>query len=295
MTWVHITSVLYGNDEAATERLVVAGAHAAGVARAAGTVDRVTYAIGDSSATPAVSDECVKRITERAARDEVDLTYEFFNANLGSAEGNNALMRGVAADFFLMLNPDVYASPNLLTTLLARFADPTIGIADARQVPFDHPKAYDTETGDTSWASMACCLLRGDAVRAVGELDSATFFLYCDDVDYSWRTRLAGYRVVHEPRAVAFHDKRPSANGSIVPTAVEDYYAAEAALLLTYKYSRSDLTEKLLAAFQHGPEHHRRARREFFERRRSHRLPTPLDTDHRVAEFVAGNYATHRF
>ena len=295
MTWLHVTSVLYGNEETGTERLVASTVHSAGRALRAGLLSKVTYAIGDSSRTPAVSDDCLKRLTERAARDGVELTYDFYDANLGSAEGNNRLMRGVEADAFLMVNPDCYASPDLVANLLARFADPKVGIAEARQVPFDHPKAHDPATGVTGWSSMACCLIRGETFREVGELDSATFFLYCDDVDYSWRTRLAGWTLVHTAAAVVFHDKRLSPAGTVAASAAEEYYAAEAALFLAHKYSRPDLVESLLETFRKGSDNHKKARAEYLSRRAAGTLPTPIDPDHRVAEFVHGNYTRHRF
>ncbi|MDQ1712662.1 MAG: hypothetical protein QOE45_2112 [Frankiaceae bacterium] len=295
MTWLHVTSVLYGNDEAATARLVSSTAHAVARARAAGLVDKATYAVGDSSGAPAVTPARLDALVSRAAADDVELAYDFYDANLGSAEGNNRLMRGVDADFFLMVNPDVYAAPDLVTALLRRFDADDVGIAEARQVPFDHPKAYDPETGVTGWASMACAMIRGETFRAVGELDSATFFLYCDDVDYSWRTRLAGWTCRRAPDAVAFHDKRLSATGAVAASPAEEYYAAEAALFLTHKYSRPDLTKALLAQFGEGTESHRKARAEFLGRRAAGTLPVPLDPDHRVAEFVQGNYTRHRF
>lgn len=295
MIWLHVTSVLYGNDEAGTARLVASTAHSAARAVAAGLVERVTYVIGDSSPAPALSPESIERLATRAKEDGVELTYDFYDANLGSAEGNNRLMRGIPADFFLMNNPDVYASPDLVTNLLRRFEDPKAGIAEARQVPFDHPKQHDPDIGTTGWSSMACCMIRGDAFRQVGELDSKTFFLYCDDVDYSWRIRLAGWRLAFTPNAVAFHDKRLSASGAIAASAAEEYYAAEAALFLTWKYSRPDLTEALLAQFKKGTEHHQKARAEFLSRRAAKTLPAQIDPDHQVAEFVHGNYTKHRY
>lgn len=55
--------------------------------------------------------------------------------------------------------------------------------------------------------------------------------------------RLAGYKVIYVPSAVAFHDKRVSANAEWQPTNAERYYSAEAALFMAYKWSNPERVE----------------------------------------------------
>src|SRR5262249_41448759 len=71
-----------------------------------------------------------------------------------------------------------------------------------------HPKYYDSTTGETSWCSGACCLIRRSALEKVGLYDSK-FFMYCEDVDLSWRFWGAGYKCVYAPRALLIHHKAP--------------------------------------------------------------------------------------
>ena len=93
-----------------------------------------------------------------------------------------------------------------------------------------------------------------------------------------------------------FHDKRISESGGWLPSAAERYYSAEAGLLLPYKYSRPDLTETNLDWFRRsGDEVLQRAGRAFELRKKTDRLPTPIDPDHQVAQFIDGAYAVHRF
>ena len=70
--------------------------------------------------------------------------------------------------------------------------------------PFEHPKDYDPVTLATSWCSGACVLFRRVAFDAVGGFDPA-FFLYCEDVDLSWRLRAAGWELRYLPRVVVRH------------------------------------------------------------------------------------------
>jgi GT2 family glycosyltransferase len=48
-------------------------------------------------------------------------------------------------------------------------------------------------------------LLRSEFLSEVGLFDPS-YFLYYEDLDLSWRGRLAGWRILYEPRAVAWHE-----------------------------------------------------------------------------------------
>jgi GT2 family glycosyltransferase len=290
-----VQSVLYGNDASDIVRAVAALANSVSHARADSLIASWSLQLGDCSPQP-VMDEA----SQAAIRADVEaaggsLAYTVFGANLGSAAGHNRLATLSDSDLLLILNPDAQVAPDTISVLTKRVVD-RIGIAEARQVPLEHPKEFRKYDGDTSWASTACALTPRAAFDEIGGFDSDTFFLYCDDVDYSWRLRLAGYRVVYEPAAAVFHDKRLTITGDWPASAAEIYYSAEAAILLAYKYSRLDLVRSILARFRkEGTEPLVRAVAEFDTRKSAGRLPTQLDKRHSVAEFVKDNYAVHRF
>lgn len=50
----------------------------------------------------------------------------------------------------------------------------------------------------------ATMMLKREVVRAVGLLDE-DFFMYCEEVDWAWRIRRAGWRILCEPRAQVTH------------------------------------------------------------------------------------------
>jgi GT2 family glycosyltransferase len=100
---------------------------------------------------------------------------------------------------------DTEIDPSCLTRLLARMStDPRIGLCEARQVPHEHPKEYVPETGETPWCSAACLLVRSRALRDTGLFDER-FFLYCEDVDLSWRMWHQGWKCVYVPEATCKH------------------------------------------------------------------------------------------
>src|SRR5204862_527470 len=58
-------------------------------------------------------------------------------------------------------------------------------------------------------ASAALALHRRAMLDAIGGLD-ASFFAYLEDADLAWRARMAGWRCVLAPRAIALHRHSPT-------------------------------------------------------------------------------------
>ncbi len=258
---------------------------------------RVELALADNSPVAQYTPENVELL--RASFEDTGssgLSYRHFAENLGHGGAHNRLyLEGTDADFILVLNPDTCPAPTLLLELLAAMTD-SVGMVEARQLPLEHQKAYDHDTGDTGWASGACSLVRREVFEATGGYDDESFFLYCDDVDYSWRARLAGFRVVYQPRAACFHDKRLSAEARELPSDTEVFHSGLAGLLLAAKYSRPDLVEAQLQHFVHSTlPIHAQIVDAFTQRSSEGRVATSLDPERRVADFSTYAYAPLRF
>ena len=234
-----------------------------------------------------------------AAVPSAAFSYRFFDANLGSGGGSNRLAEGVDEDLLWVLNPDTYPAPSCLTELIAALAPDDVGAAEGRQIPLEHPKAFDPVTGDTSWGSGCCLLFDRASFDHVGGFDPHYFPMYCDDVDVSWRLRLAGRRVVHAPRAAVFHDKRFDDGGGVEASEFAQYSSGLARMFLAYRYGRVDLADELLSwidrAGSGATEAQRRAAAEFRERQARGDVPPPIAGAERVAQFVDGEYAVHRW
>jgi GT2 family glycosyltransferase len=294
---LQIQSVLFGNDIADLDRSLDSLSRAIEIAIDSGVVDVVRVSYGDCSLLPTLAADAVeirsRRLREGGAQ---GLEYTFFGENLGSAEGNNRLWADTEAHLIFILNPDTVVAPDTLIELIAPLRLPGVGVVEARQLPIEHPKDYDPVTGDTSWASGACSMVPLSVIRAIDGYDSRSFFLYCDDVDFSWRARLAGYRIVHRPSARVFHDKRLTADGSWTVGSAEEFWSAEGALVLAHKYSRPDRVREIRRDLMaHGSERQRAAVTDFDRREAEGRLPESIDATHTVGQFVGGNYAKHRY
>ncbi len=150
--------------------------------------------------------------------------------NLGYAGGNNLGLKASDADILVVLNPDVVVPRDWLRVLVSYFvADPTIGVAGCLlRFPgadliqhagggIDFPQGWSRHIGagetdirrhaavmDVDYVIGAAFAIRRQLFARIGGFDE-TFFLYYEDVDYCYRARDAGYRVVYAPTPPAVH------------------------------------------------------------------------------------------
>ena len=128
--------------------------------------------------------------------------------NIGFGAAHNILMQEAfrdGADNYIMANPDGLFHPAAIMAMLQMAeAESFNGLVEAAQFPEEHPKIYNSVTFQTPWASGACLLVPKVIYQTIGGFDEK-FFLYCEDVDYSWRARVNGFTVCYCPRALFFH------------------------------------------------------------------------------------------
>jgi GT2 family glycosyltransferase len=155
--------------------------------------------------------------------------------NNGFARGMNLLARQGTGEFIFMLNPDAELEQGCLERLLRRMmSDPAIGMCEARQQPREHPKSYDPKTGETTWCTGAGVLIRRKPYEDVGGFDERVFFMYCEDVDLSWKFWLRGWRCIYVPEAVVRHYTQDVIPGK--KRTVENYFSFRNSLFLFYRF-----------------------------------------------------------
>jgi GT2 family glycosyltransferase len=134
----------------------------------------------------------------------VDVQRSASNVGFGTAHNANAA-RG-SAPLLLLLNQDCIVEPGALDALLDAFeaSTPDVAAWEMRQIPYEHPKAYDPVTLETPWVSGAAVMLRRAAFAGVGGFEPR-IFMYGEDVDLSWRLRAAGWRLLYQPKAAVVH------------------------------------------------------------------------------------------
>lgn len=185
-------TVLFHNDVSHLMRSLEYLANALEVARRQGWDITLRVVYGDASSQPLFTPEQVAA-TQEKYRDAFTFTYEFFHENTGTAKGHNRMAAMSDTEYIMIMNPDIVVGPRTLLNLLAPFQGEQgskVAMTEARQTPVEHPKAYDPKTLETAWASTACTIIRRKCFDEVQGFDAETFFMYCDDLDFSWRLRL---------------------------------------------------------------------------------------------------------
>ena len=144
---------------------------------------------------------------------------------------NNGFARGMN----LLSNPDTEIRSGCLEHLLARAeSDARIGICEARQTPREHPKAVEGATGETTWCSGAAALIRRKAFVEAGTFDEVLYFMYCEDVDLSWKMWLNGWKCIYVPDAVVRHVTQDLMPGK--RRTLENYFSFRNSLFLFYRF-----------------------------------------------------------
>lgn len=169
------------------------------------SLDLVTYVLDNS-------DEGQRHAVPEGAK------YSRPGRNVGYTKGCNLLMEEAFADgcdAIVTMNVDGFPLPGCLPAMVA-----TLGshggdaLVEARQFPKEHPRHYDPVTGATDWVSGCCLLVARSTFERLGPLDEA-MFLYCEDVDYSFRARAAGVPCVVSRNAFFFHRGSASPAGPV--------------------------------------------------------------------------------
>ena len=150
--------------------------------------------------------------------------------NLGFAAGVNAGIARASGEWIALVNDDCVVEPSALAELLAageaaadigsvaaqvRFADrpgtinsagievDVLGIATERLLgaPIS---AGETRVAEVFGASGTAALYRRSMLDEIGGFDES-FFAYLEDADVAWRARMADWRCVYAPAAIARH------------------------------------------------------------------------------------------
>lgn len=153
--------------------------------------------------------------------------------NYGFGTASNRCAEKGESELIFFLNIDTELAPDAFEKISAavKTAPEKTAVFELRQFPHEHPKFYNPATLLTSWASGAALVLKRSVFRLCGGFDES-IFMYCEDVDLSWRIRLAGFNIMYVPSAITLHH-----TGDVTvpkPTQLAGEIAGEKILRLKY-------------------------------------------------------------
>ena len=172
-----------------------------------------------------------------------DLHYVENDDNLGFSEGNNsgidyALAQGF--EYLLLLNNDTFVAPDFLSEMMKMLeSDPSIGAIQPK-IYYNHDRNLIWSAGgkfsstftlpwsrgnnkqdrgnynevmEIDWITGCAFLVRSKIIKEVGGLSNLFFYGCFDDVEWSFRIKESGYRLMYCPTSVVYHAVAASSSG----------------------------------------------------------------------------------
>jgi GT2 family glycosyltransferase len=157
--------------------------------------------------------------------------------NGGFARGYNEALADVEADYFVLLNSDIEVTPNWIEPVIKlmesdkniaacqpklrsyferekfEYAGAAGGFIDEYGYPFCRGRIFqniETDSGqyddavEIFWATGACMFVRANLFKKFGGFDE-DFFAHMEEIDFCWRLKNGGYKVMFCPDSVVFH------------------------------------------------------------------------------------------
>ena len=172
------------------------------------------------------------------ARSEFDVRVISNPDNRGFCAANNQAFAAARGRFIALLNNDAEAAPDFLAELRRAFDNaPDIGMAAAKVLVWENPRRIDRidkvghliypdgqnrgrgtgeidlgedgpygRTAECLWPDGSAAMYRKTMLDAIGGFDE-DFFMFADDAELGLRARIAGWRCLYMPGAVARHHR----------------------------------------------------------------------------------------
>lgn len=157
--------------------------------------------------------------------------------NWGFAQGYNEALKHVEAEYYILLNSDIEVSENWIAPVIKlmdsnpeviacqplirsyhspaqfEYAGASGGFIDAYGYPFCRGRIFQNLEEDLGqydqpievfWATGACMFVKAAKFHELGGFD-ADFFAHMEEIDFCWRAKHAGYKIMVCPESKVFH------------------------------------------------------------------------------------------
>jgi len=184
-------------------------------------------------------------IDNKSEDDSIDLLEQWFpevnviklEENFGFAKGYNLGILELENEYIVLLNSDVKVSPGWLDPIIEQmerdqqiaavqpkilslekethfeYAGAAGGFMDVLGYPFCRGRIFDEVEADEGqydslkevfWTSGAAMVVRKKVWDNLGGFDD-TFFAHMEEIDFCWRVKRAGYKLIYLPDSAVYH------------------------------------------------------------------------------------------
>lgn len=191
--------------------------------------------------------------------------------NLGFSGGNNVGIKWALennADYICLLNNDTTVEPDFLSVLVKEMeSNKEIGISAGKIMYYSKPNIIWSAGGyidegkclgyhygincndsdeynikkEVTFLTGCLQLIRADLIKKVGLYDEE-YFLYMEDVDFCYRAKLEGSKIMYVPESKIYHKVSASTGGEESPMVL--YYMTRNVMLFNKKF-RDSLTNSM--------------------------------------------------
>jgi GT2 family glycosyltransferase/glycosyltransferase involved in cell wall biosynthesis len=215
----------------------------------------------------ASNDDSLNKLKE--LKDEIKLIVS--ESNLGFAGGVNLGVKNSIGEIIGLLNNDAKCDSNWITSAVETILEDEKNACVASKVLSIDGKEIDFVDGSLTWYGMgykreatknanevidfkkevlfatgSAMFIKKDIFEKVGGFDER-FFMFYEDVDFGWRLNLLGYKVIFDPKSIAYHKHHASIEK--FGQYYEHYLLEKNALMSLYKnYEAASLDQALPAA-----------------------------------------------
>ncbi|AEG18604.1 glycosyltransferase family 2 protein [Methanobacterium paludis] len=214
----------------------------------------------------ASEDGSLERLQKDFSKESADGLIRFIanTENKGFAYANNRAITQTNSEYILLLNSDTVVMDNCLEECISfmennentgalgckvvlpdstldkacRRSFPDVDVSFYRMIGLSHlfPKSKhfgrynltylnEDETYEVDCITGAFMLVRSIAINEVGLLDE-TFFMYGEDIDWCYRIKAAGWKIIYYSSAKIVHYKGASSTKNTKPNLIHEFYRA---------------------------------------------------------------------
>lgn len=157
--------------------------------------------------------------------------------NYGFSKGYNEALKQIDAKYYVLLNSDIEVTENWTKPIIDyldnnpqvaacqpkikswhnreqfEYAGAGGGYIDFLGYPFCRGRIFNALENDKGqfddiqevfWASGACLFVRSEVFHELGGFDE-DFFAHMEEIDFCWRAKNNGYKIVYNPKSTVFH------------------------------------------------------------------------------------------